>query len=163
MTRSILPPGKVRVKTGGGSAGNNGIRSIDAHIGTEYHRVRLGVGKLERQGHGACACAGRFRQGRPALARAADRRRSPRMRPCSRRMISRRSRTRCIWRSTPKPRRRSPRKRRQTDGFQMRHRRTAQCRQIDLVQRPDPNGGGAGGELSLLHDRAQCRRCRRSR
>ena len=45
-----LPPAKVRVKTGGGSAGNNGIRSIDAHIGNDYHRVRLGVGKLEVKG-----------------------------------------------------------------------------------------------------------------
>ena len=32
-----------------------------------------------------------------------------------------------------------------------------------LVQCADPNGGGAGGELSFLHDRAQCRRCRRAR
>jgi PTH1 family peptidyl-tRNA hydrolase len=45
-----LPPAKVRVKTGGGSAGNNGIRSIDAHIGSDYHRVRLGVGKLAVKG-----------------------------------------------------------------------------------------------------------------
>jgi peptidyl-tRNA hydrolase, PTH1 family len=45
-----LPPAKVRVKTGGGSAGNNGVRSIDAHIGNDYHRVRLGVGKLEAKG-----------------------------------------------------------------------------------------------------------------
>jgi peptidyl-tRNA hydrolase, PTH1 family len=45
-----LPPAKLRVKTGGGSAGNNGIRSIDAHIGNDYHRVRLGVGKLEAKG-----------------------------------------------------------------------------------------------------------------
>ncbi|WP_119389490.1 aminoacyl-tRNA hydrolase [Taklimakanibacter lacteus] len=45
-----LPPAKVRVKTGGGSAGNNGIRSIDAHIGNDYHRVRLGVGKLDEKG-----------------------------------------------------------------------------------------------------------------
>jgi len=45
-----LPPAKVRVKTGGGAAGNNGIRSIDAHIGNDYHRVRLGVGKLETKG-----------------------------------------------------------------------------------------------------------------
>lgn len=45
-----LPPAKVRVKTGGGSAGNNGIRSIDAHIGNDYHRVRLGVGKLDVKG-----------------------------------------------------------------------------------------------------------------
>jgi peptidyl-tRNA hydrolase, PTH1 family len=36
--------GKVRVKTGGGTAGHNGIRSIDAHIGSGFHRVRLGIG-----------------------------------------------------------------------------------------------------------------------
>jgi PTH1 family peptidyl-tRNA hydrolase len=39
-----LAPGKVRVKQGGGSAGHNGIRSIDATIGEEYWRVRLGIG-----------------------------------------------------------------------------------------------------------------------
>jgi PTH1 family peptidyl-tRNA hydrolase len=39
-----LVPGKVKVKRGGGSAGHNGIRSIDAHIGPDYWRVRLGVG-----------------------------------------------------------------------------------------------------------------------
>ena len=39
-----LAPGKVRVKTGGGAAGHNGIRSIDAHVGPEYRRVRIGIG-----------------------------------------------------------------------------------------------------------------------
>jgi PTH1 family peptidyl-tRNA hydrolase len=39
-----LLSGKLRVKTGGGTAGHNGIRSIDAHIGNEFHRVRLGIG-----------------------------------------------------------------------------------------------------------------------
>ena len=39
-----LPLGKVRVKRGGGAGGHNGIRSIDAHIGAEYWRVRIGVG-----------------------------------------------------------------------------------------------------------------------
>lgn len=39
-----LPPSKVRVKLGGGIAGHNGLRSISAHIGNEYRRVRLGVG-----------------------------------------------------------------------------------------------------------------------
>jgi PTH1 family peptidyl-tRNA hydrolase len=39
-----LAPGKLRVKRGGGSAGHNGIRSIDAAIGEDYWRVRLGVG-----------------------------------------------------------------------------------------------------------------------
>ncbi len=39
-----LPPAKVRVKTGGGNAGHNGLRSISAHVGNEYRRVRLGIG-----------------------------------------------------------------------------------------------------------------------
>jgi PTH1 family peptidyl-tRNA hydrolase len=39
-----LEPGKVRVKHGGGAAGHNGIRSIDAHIGNDYARVRMGIG-----------------------------------------------------------------------------------------------------------------------
>jgi len=39
-----LPPGKVRVKVGGGVAGHNGLRSISAHVGNEYRRVRIGIG-----------------------------------------------------------------------------------------------------------------------
>src|ERR1700724_186647 len=39
-----LAPGRVRVKTGGGSAGHNGLRSISSHIGNDYRRVRIGVG-----------------------------------------------------------------------------------------------------------------------
>src|SRR6267154_443357 len=39
-----LAPGKVRVKTGGGSAGHNGMRSISSHVGNDYRRVRIGVG-----------------------------------------------------------------------------------------------------------------------
>lgn len=39
-----LPPGKVRVKTGGGAGGHNGIRSLDAHCGKDYRRVRIGIG-----------------------------------------------------------------------------------------------------------------------
>jgi peptidyl-tRNA hydrolase, PTH1 family len=39
-----LPPGKVRVKIGGGIAGHNGLRSISEHIGNEYRRVRIGIG-----------------------------------------------------------------------------------------------------------------------
>jgi PTH1 family peptidyl-tRNA hydrolase len=39
-----LPPGKVRVKTGGGNAGHNGLRSISSHVGNDYRRVRIGVG-----------------------------------------------------------------------------------------------------------------------
>lgn len=39
-----LAPGKLRVKFGGGHAGHNGLRSIDAHIGPDYRRVRIGIG-----------------------------------------------------------------------------------------------------------------------
>jgi PTH1 family peptidyl-tRNA hydrolase len=39
-----LPPGKVRVKVGGGIAGHNGLRSISEHIGNDYRRVRFGIG-----------------------------------------------------------------------------------------------------------------------
>lgn len=39
-----LPPAKVRVKTGGGNGGHNGIRSLDAHCGKDYRRVRIGIG-----------------------------------------------------------------------------------------------------------------------
>ena len=43
-----LPPLGLKIKTGGGSAGHNGIKSIDQHLGAEgheYHRIRIGVGK----------------------------------------------------------------------------------------------------------------------
>ena len=50
-----LAPGKVRVKTGGGHAGHNGLRSIQAHIGPDFRRVRIGVGhpgqKARVKGH----------------------------------------------------------------------------------------------------------------
>ncbi len=39
-----LQPGKLRIKTGGGHGGHNGIKSIDAHCGKEYRRMRLGIG-----------------------------------------------------------------------------------------------------------------------
>jgi len=39
-----IDPFRVKVKTGGGAAGHNGLRSIDAHLGQEYRRVRLGIG-----------------------------------------------------------------------------------------------------------------------
>ena len=40
-----LPFGTLRFKIGGGHGGHNGLRSIDAHIGVEYTRVRIGIGK----------------------------------------------------------------------------------------------------------------------
>jgi len=44
-----LAPGKLRVKTGGGHAGHNGLRSIHQHIGEGYRRVRLGIGHPGRK------------------------------------------------------------------------------------------------------------------
>jgi PTH1 family peptidyl-tRNA hydrolase len=39
-----LAPFKIKVKQGGGTAGHNGLRSIDQHIGPEFRRVRIGIG-----------------------------------------------------------------------------------------------------------------------
>ncbi|MEO5707384.1 MAG: aminoacyl-tRNA hydrolase [Alteraurantiacibacter sp.] len=39
-----LAPFKVKVKRGGGTAGHNGLRSIDQHLGADFRRVRLGIG-----------------------------------------------------------------------------------------------------------------------
>ena len=44
-----LAEGKLRVKRGGGNAGHNGLRSIDAHLGIDYWRVRLGIGHPGRK------------------------------------------------------------------------------------------------------------------
>ncbi|QLF70965.1 aminoacyl-tRNA hydrolase [Peteryoungia desertarenae] len=50
-----LLPGKARIKTGGGHGGHNGIKSLDAHCGQNYRRLRLGIGhpgdKNRVQGH----------------------------------------------------------------------------------------------------------------
>lgn len=39
-----LLPGKIRVKRGGGHGGHNGLRDMDAHVGQDYWRVRIGIG-----------------------------------------------------------------------------------------------------------------------
>lgn len=39
-----LPPARVRIKTGGGNAGHNGLKSIAAHAGSDFRRLRLGIG-----------------------------------------------------------------------------------------------------------------------
>lgn len=46
-----LPFGTVKYKVGGGHGGHNGLRSIDAHIGKEYIRVRIGIGKPLEKGN----------------------------------------------------------------------------------------------------------------
>ena len=45
-----LPFGTVKYKTGGGHGGHNGLRSIDSHIGKDYIRIRIGIGKPENKG-----------------------------------------------------------------------------------------------------------------
>ena len=40
-----LPIGRIKVKQGGGSGGHNGLKSIDSHLGQNYHRIRIGVDK----------------------------------------------------------------------------------------------------------------------
>ncbi len=44
-----LAPAKLRVKTGGGLAGHNGLKSINAHMGPEFQRVRIGIGHPGRK------------------------------------------------------------------------------------------------------------------
>jgi peptidyl-tRNA hydrolase, PTH1 family len=55
-----LPPGTVRVKTGGGLAGHNGLRSLQSHLHTtDFVRVRIGVGKPPSASQGADHVLGR--------------------------------------------------------------------------------------------------------
>ncbi len=44
-----LPAGKLRVRQGGGNGGHNGLKSIDAHMGKDYWRVRIGIGRPEHK------------------------------------------------------------------------------------------------------------------
>ena len=46
-----LPPGKLRIRRGGGLAGHNGLRSIKAHMGTDFRRARLGIGHPGSKDH----------------------------------------------------------------------------------------------------------------
>ncbi len=45
-----LPFGTVKFKVGGGHGGHNGLRSIDSHVGKDYIRIRVGIGKPENKG-----------------------------------------------------------------------------------------------------------------
>ena len=53
-------PGMVRVKVGGGHGGNNGLRSIIAHLGADFVRIRIGVGKPPQADKGADWVLSRF-------------------------------------------------------------------------------------------------------
>lgn len=56
-----LPIGALRFKFSGGHAGHNGLKSIDAHIGQGYHRVRVGIGKPVAKSEVADYCLSDFR------------------------------------------------------------------------------------------------------
>ena len=73
MTISISSRASCASKRGGGDGGHNGLRSIDASIGPDYWRVRVGVGHpgMKRAGRGLCAAE--FLGRGTAMARADDR------------------------------------------------------------------------------------------
>ena len=54
-----FPPGVARLKLGGGAAGHNGVRDIAAHIGPEFWRLRIGIGKPGTRGQGSDHVLGR--------------------------------------------------------------------------------------------------------
>ena len=56
-----IAPGRIRVKTGGGTGGHNGIKSIDEHLGRDYGRVRIGVGRPEVDDNVSDYVLGNFR------------------------------------------------------------------------------------------------------
>ena len=69
-----LAPGKLRIKSGGGVAGHNGLRSISAHVGNDYKRVRIGIGHPGDKNIVHSYVLSDFRQGRAdRLGRDADR------------------------------------------------------------------------------------------
>ena len=45
-----LLPGKIRLKQGGGHGGHNGLKDLDAHLGKDYWRLRIGIGRPHHQG-----------------------------------------------------------------------------------------------------------------
>jgi len=44
-----LKLGALKFKKGGGNGGHNGLKSIDKHIGSDYYRIRIGVGRPEKE------------------------------------------------------------------------------------------------------------------
>ena len=156
-----LAAAKLKVKTGGGDAGNNGARSITATLGPDYRRVRIGIGhpgeKHRVHGH----VLGNFSkadedwlvpmltaiaEAAPLLAKDDD--------------VGFMNKVALLTQTAGEQSRsrEKPRRRKTNNGIQMRHRRTAECRQVHALQCADADRGGAGGELSVLHHRAECRR-----
>lgn len=58
-----LQLGRIKVKLGGGHGGHNGLRSVDANVGTEYWRIRIGVGRPQEQGDVATYVLSNFSKG----------------------------------------------------------------------------------------------------
>jgi PTH1 family peptidyl-tRNA hydrolase len=56
-----LPPGRVRVKKGGGHGGHNGLRDISAKLGNNYGRIRMGIGRPQFKGAEADYVLARYR------------------------------------------------------------------------------------------------------
>ena len=55
-----LAPFKVKVKQGGGTAGHNGLRSIDQHLGADFRRVRIGIGHPGHKDRVTCYVLGNY-------------------------------------------------------------------------------------------------------
>ena len=91
-----LPPGKVRVKTGGGNAGHNGLRSITAHVGNDYRRVRIGIGHPGDKDMVQRYVLSDFAKSERPWVEALMRRRRRQRRAAGRKARMRASRTRCI-------------------------------------------------------------------
>jgi hypothetical protein len=140
-----LPPGQLRLKFGGGLGGHNGLKDIAAHLGTQdFWRLRIGIGHPGDRNQVVD-----YVLKKPRSEERADRR-GPGPRPASTgRLLARR-----VQRRHAEDQQR-PKGKDQHES-QMRHRRPAQRRQVHPVQRAD-QVGHRGGELSLLHHRAERR------
>ena len=151
-----LAAGKVRVKRGGGAAGHNGLRSIDAHLGPDYWRVRLGIGHPGRQATGCSAtCWTTSPQAdrdwlEPLLEAVADARAAAGGGRCRRLHEQGGAGARAAAAESggeagapgQEHQRRIAGPGGRLSGFQLRHRRPAERRQVDPLQRADRERGG---------------------
>lgn len=55
-----LESGVIKIKKGGGSGGNNGLKSLDQHLGNDYWRIRIGIGRPEFKGDVSNYVLGKF-------------------------------------------------------------------------------------------------------